>query len=572
MTQNSATVDPTQAENWFVATASSGTVEFSLDDLIPAIQSGRISPRNLVWRQGMSDWLEIEQVPLLRMIAVPVETQPKEAVPVVDSAPLDCKIEAVSGYPVLDEFEATVIQPRLDLLDDNSWTIEPQPCKVITQPATIIQSAPDLLDDNSWTIEPKPSKAITQPAAVIQPAPDSLDDNSWTIEPKPSKATTQAPRSIHDLVKRGAAPAAPALQPPTSKLPVRPALVRPAPSSPVHRHVATTSPPPADIAPIARLATKAPPKPRTSTNSPPSDIARVKAPPPSRVRTSAISSRTATVAHEVSQTPARPAPVSQSPAPSRSTVSTTAQSMAETTARPPISTSVRSATPAPIHLPDSPSAPLSVAVQTANTSQAPYSGNAIPDPVEPIGSLIPSVSTIYPDMPEWRKSRRPLVVAFCAVAAVAAAIFISFGSSHKKAEVTRPVAARITPAAASELPEVASSATPSVAETAVEQAPVAREANVPKATPSSVRPSKRATPTDIAPVAESTRPTRKQVRETDLTVANRTLSEPKASAAESSTPAKSTTASTKKVNSISSSIASWDQGTVETRPWMNPGF
>ncbi len=517
VTQNPELVDPTQAESWFVATASGETVEYGLDDLIPAIQSGRISSHDLVWRQGMSDWLEIEQVPLLRMIAVPVETKPKEAVPIVDAAPLVGKVEAVSTYPVLEESEATVIEPRLDLLGDTTWTIEPQPCKV-----------------------------ITQAAAVIQPPPDLLDDNSWTIEPKPSEAITQAPLSIHDLVKRAAAPVAPASQPPTSKLPVRPALVRP-------------------TAPVARLASKAPPKPRSSTTSPASEPARVKAQPPPRIRTGAVSNRTATVAREAPQTPARPATVSLTPSPARSTVSTTVQSMAQTPTRPPISTSVQSA-------PTSPPAPLSVAVQTANTSEAPYSGSAIPEPAEPIGSLIPSVSTIYPDMPEWRKPRRPLVVAVFAVAAVAAAIFISFGASHKKTVVTRVVAAKITAAAASQLPEVASSATPDVAETAVERAPVAREANPPKATPSSSRQSKRVTPTDTALVAETTRPARKQVRETELPVANRQLSEPKASADESSTPTKSTTPTAKNVNGGSSSVASWDQGTVEHRSWMSPGF
>ena len=175
-------------------------------------------------------------------------------------------------------------------------------------------------------------------------------------------------------------------------------------------------------------------------------------------------------------------------------------------------------------------------------------------------------------MPEWRKPRRPLVVAVFAVAAVAAAIFISFGASHKKTVVTRVVAAKITAAAASQLPEVASSATPDVAETAVERAPVAREANPPKATPSSSRQSKRVTPTDTALVAETTRPARKQVRETELPVANRQLSEPKASADESSTPTKSTTPTAKNVNGGSSSVASWDQGTVEHRSWMSPGF
>ena len=72
MTQSPAFAESSNAENWFVATADDGTVEYGLDALIVAIQSRRVQAHDLVWRQGMSDWLEMEHVPLLRMIAGPV--------------------------------------------------------------------------------------------------------------------------------------------------------------------------------------------------------------------------------------------------------------------------------------------------------------------------------------------------------------------------------------------------------------------------------------------------------------------------------------------------------------------
>jgi hypothetical protein len=172
-------------------------------------------------------------------------------------------------------------------------------------------------------------------------------------------------------------------------------------------------------------------------------------------------------------------------------------------------------------------------------------------------------------MPQWRKSRRPLVVTSGAVAAVVIAVFVSVGASTKKSDVVRPVAAKLAAAAPSDLPVVAASAAPSVPEIASEQAPFARETS---SIPSSTKASKRATPIDVASSANVARSTRKQTREIDAPVANRQLSEPKDPPIESSSTSKSTTPSTKKVNGNASSVASWDQGTVEHRTWMNPGF
>jgi hypothetical protein len=194
--------------------------------------------------------------------------------------------------------------------------------------------------------------------------------------------------------------------------------------------------------------------------------------------------------------------------------------------------------------------------------------------VEPVGSLIPAVTTIYPDMPEWRKSRRPLLVASGAVAAVVIAIFVSVGASPKKShQVHQVAAAKLAAAAPTDLPSATASAPQNVPEIADKQVPVAQVAPPAEqeAAPASAKPSKRATPASVTSSADVTRSIRKQTRESDAPVANRQLSEPKTSPSESATPSK-TAPGSKKANSGASSVASWDQGTVEHRTWMNPGF
>ncbi len=541
------------AENWFVATASNGTVEYSLSDLIPAIQSGHISIHNLVWRQGMSDWLEIEQVPLLRMVAVPFEAQPKEPAPIANATPLLSKADEASSYPILDEFEATVIQLRPDLLEDNSWTIEPK--------ATL------------------------------------------------GKVTNQPPLSIHDLVKRGAVPLAPESRP-VSKPLARPVLVRPAVATPdfaiaapqsntsesnrLPSHAPPASPQPAHAV-AAGLASKASPKPRSSTNPPPSTSHRSAKLPSLPVSASLTlgatankpnlpapttgvtgSERTAArasiqapsenvaAAHDVPKSVELPN-VSHSAPPARLAAASLTQSIAPSPIRvtAPSPTLATASTPAPsatpAHTLSATAAPLPVAVQSAETA---------PEPVEPIGSIIPAVATIYPDVPEWRKSRRPLVVASGA-AAVAIAIFISLGASPKGSQSVRPVAAKLAAAAPSDSPAVAESTNPIVPEIVTEQAPAARLTNPAeqKANPSSTKPSKRTSPIDVTSSADAIRSTRNRARESDTPVASR-LPEPKDSPSESSAGAKLTTPGNKKA----SSVASWDQGTVEHRTWMNPGF
>ena len=126
MTRSSASAESSNAENWFVATADNGTGEYVLDELILAIRSGRVQTHDLVWRQGMSDWLEMEHVPLLRMIAGPVATTLTK--PVEPPQPDEPRPESptISAASPTEEVDSTIVQPRLDLLIDNDWTIEPK--------------------------------------------------------------------------------------------------------------------------------------------------------------------------------------------------------------------------------------------------------------------------------------------------------------------------------------------------------------------------------------------------------------------------------------------------------------
>lgn len=198
-----------------------------------------------------------------------------------------------------------------------------------------------------------------------------------------------------------------------------------------------------------------------------------------------------------------------------------------------------------------------------------------PEPAETAGSLFPSVTSIYPDMPVWRKSRRPLVVASGAVVALAA-IFVFLASAPKKSNRAHPVAASLAVAASSETPSVKIAVPSNLPELASEPMPVAQTTKSPEPLTTAVsrKPSKRsaAPSTDVSASGDALPSSRKQARESEPSVASRHSSEPKSALVETSSTSKVTASNSKKDRGNPSSVASWDQGTAEHRAWMNPGF
>ena len=506
VTQRSDSAESSKAETWFVATAGSGTVEFALDDLVVALQSGRVQSRNLVWRQGMGDWLEIEQIPLLQMLAGPPPVAATVQIEARNELDKESPSDNVVKLQSIDEVESTVTPPRLDRLDDNEWTIEPQqPTKADIKPAL--------------------AKADIKPAIF----------------------------SIHELVNRGQIEAAKVSE---SKGPDQ-------------------APPPTEQPKPSRLSGRAPPKPRTSVppKPPPSTVAARSNAPDRAAALSALRPITSVKSSDRTATNTSPSTTvvtyaqSIPPAPVLDqfhSVSASVVKPAEPSTRPP---PVATQPVVPRE-----AVKLTAPARSVESEVAPNVAQ-LPTVTEPVGSLIPSVTSLYPDEPQWRRSRRPLYVVSGVVVAAVAVIAMSLGSAPKHSAKSRSVTASLATPTVTENRE----SRPIAASVARETTPTAELASPEPpqvSAASSTKPLKRSTisSTNVIQTADTTRSHRRPSRGSDTTAANRPLPEAKTVPAEASSAPKDPPSNSKKLQGSTSSVASWDQGTVERRSWMNPGF
>ena len=100
MNRSANTTSATHAEAWFVA-KDAGAVEYCLHDLREEIASGAVNEHHLVWRHGMSEWIELEQVPLLRMLVATRREQPNQPVPAAG-----CAVDSIASKGASSESEA----------------------------------------------------------------------------------------------------------------------------------------------------------------------------------------------------------------------------------------------------------------------------------------------------------------------------------------------------------------------------------------------------------------------------------------------------------------------------------
>jgi hypothetical protein len=139
---NANNIDSTCAETWFVATVA-GTVEYGLEALKREIEKGTVRRRDLVWRQGMSDWLELDQVPLLRMLAAS-RVDETQAEPLAEPAELEtmrppaalAEPETIRPPAALDEEfddETRVDDPSARLQASSSAPCPVELTKVLTE-------------------------------------------------------------------------------------------------------------------------------------------------------------------------------------------------------------------------------------------------------------------------------------------------------------------------------------------------------------------------------------------------------------------------------------------------------
>lgn len=577
---------------WFVAT-DAGTFEYCLRDLQVALEQGSVRPKTLVWREGMADWVELRDEPLLRLLL------PKVGAPV----PLPPPPPPLSPPPPPPPPISS--RPTDESYDDKTAVItaetHPHLAEFInTSDRSPVESGGSVNDYND------------DDATVIQHSPFELPDSGPRSVPRldlPSRRATLL--GIGELARK------PAEAPTAGPTLPRYASTKPASTKPTARAVVpermpgskageTTRSPSADASPAKVVHSKPPPPARVTNSIAPTAATRAPNAIPSlapRAQT-AIPSLAPPVKHPVpSLAPLAKAPIPSFAAPAQSPIPSLAPraqvpipSFTPPTQSPIPRLAPRGSDSGPFTAPaPAPSAPLAssspesiVAAAKALSSKSlteskvtssplhspPPAPEVAPAPPAPVAlaeeaqpsdladdaaSLSPSTSSVHPAFRTVRLSKRQLLFAAGGLAAAALVLVLGFGSSGRKR--TRTPAARVNVAAVqAPKPEPATApATTEIAEPTTTEAPPTTTSTsdalpTPEVStsPSKAAKSRGATPrnsTRVAPVA--TRVLQHTV-ETNANPALRT-SEPKAQ--KPAEPA-----------------SDLDKGTAEHRVWMNPGF
>jgi len=609
VTQSSASVESISVELWFVAAGDAGTAEYSLDDLILAIQAGRVSASSLVWRQGMSDWLELDQVPLLWMMCKASFDKLQAVAPPSVETSLEGSVESAAIVEAL-AVTPPIVETSLEGSVESAAIVE---ALAVTPP---IVETPLLGSANSAVIV----EAIEEvECTVIQTKPDLSDELDWTIEPKETPTTTPA-RSlalISDLAKRTGVPLGPAALSTPGTLLARPTLTRPASAK---REIARslpqrestpaaiqTAPPALSIALPVRpieIDSGSKPAPVDPATVPPREMGTISRPAEKALSKSlkesrapqttpavsgiVVGSTTAAVRPVVTRQSAAAPVRARAPLPAvtrRPTTVPVVQAAGHTSSPTKDARYTPAVAPAliPAKLQDSetlgpifaPPTPLVELLPAVATRAIPYAALGHAEPIEAAGSLFPAVRSLPPETVEWRKSRTPLYVGVAAVAAVAAVVVMSLVSTPHKSRQITGTAAALTPSVSSLniaakgqdslTPVQAATDLPLATATDLVAAPIAQTTQTP---------SKRAANSSNAgyPSVDATRPSKKLSRNEELAVANRQIPELKGPGADVADPPKLGPSNPAKPVGNSSSVETWDQGTVERRPWMNPGF
>jgi hypothetical protein len=449
--------------------------------------------------------------------------------------PLEASVDSAVIVEALEEVECTVIQTRPDLSDELDWTIEPKETPT-TNPARSLTSISELAKRTGVPLGPAalstPGTLLARPT-LIRPATAKRDfAKSLPQREATSAAIQSAPPALSN---------APRVTPIDIDSESKPAPVGPA------------TVPPREMGTLSRPAEKAPSKPLKGSRAPQATPA---------VSGVVAASATAAVRPVVTRRPTT-VPVVQTGGHTSSPPREVRYTPAVAPALIPAKLQ-DSETKSPIFAPPT---SLVEPLPAVATRAIPYAALGHTEPIEAAGSLYPAVRSLPPEAVAWRKSRTPLYVGVAALAAVAAVVVMSLVSTPHKSRPTTATAAALRPSASS-VPTPVQAATDLPLANAADSvvAPIAQTTNTP---------SKRAANSSTAgyPSVGSERPLKKESRNDELAVANRQLSEPKGPVANVTDPSKlGGPSSPVKAGGNSSSVATWDQGTVERRPWMNPGF
>jgi hypothetical protein len=289
---------PTSGDEWWVRADDTDVSEMVTADVVFGIRAGLIPATSLVWRDGMVDWLRLEDVPIFRLAALGAATRSAPP-PVTESDAPELSIgaeevgeidaasaEAVASAPPSEPMP----EPVAERTPQEAELGEPASREMAPEDGTPVERVPRREDATPVVRAPRamaPEEATPVERAPRPPPPSARPPRS-DARASAAVAKTQAPADAPSEPEPTGESHAPLPSvPPRKSRPERsrPQSVRPAPNARTARP--SGSPPPAPVrarpsgAP-ARPSGSPPPVPvrsRPSSRPPPEDdVTRVKAP------------------------------------------------------------------------------------------------------------------------------------------------------------------------------------------------------------------------------------------------------------------------------------------------------
>jgi len=640
------TLNSTPAESWFVAT-DVGAVEYHLDALKSEIKQGRVHLSTLVWRNGMQAWVELEQVPLLRMLVTvrpsPVlgDTPSEPVTPVATvsadllddltddkTTVLESEVQSESTVTPLDPDSTSIFKGLFDNptlagqagVDFADGDISDVVADSDISDASDVVADSDINDDalglliteSVFPVTTKSSDAAadfsdtktTETAEAGQPqlgrpfaghTPDVQDSpRRPAAEFASQKPKSHPSESIQPIIAR---PATPRVS--LAGISTRPAETRPlfqAPKrEPISEGLARSAPTRVfSEKPVSAVTPVATPKPLyTPLIQPTAPVPTMRPAPPARTRPSILpplSPLPVTEPHNASATRTAVASPTIAPKPKLEHQPTLGPAESADTSEPTII-----GMPSRIETIRAPAEPepfgMQPYVKPSHSASTESTFIGMPPRLEPSlappesdqaalplsygdatgDSIYPSISSIHPALRRSRNVRRTLIIIGAVGAAAAASVIFAFtypeheqlSTSTLSAQARAGSNAAVIPATqTAEHPAAKSPEVPRQESAAAADKPVAANAQAIKSRGSDTH-----APASVQPVADDkiasansgTRPHSSRVTRSSAGVMPVTTKSPPLVGGQPS-------------RNKATPTADWDQGTVEKRAWMSPGF
>jgi hypothetical protein len=250
------TPEPTAAPSepvWAVDYPDGQDREFTTPEVLAELERGAINGTTLVWRDGMAEWLELQQVPELSGELAKIEAKKAAAAKAAAAkaaaaapvhkprAPMPT-VTGLGGLPGAAKPKAGAAEPKPKLTQPSSPELKPK----LTQP-----SSPELKPKLTQPSSPELKLKLTQPSSP-ELKPKLTQPSSPGLELAKPRAKQASSPTLPDATPEPTTPAIPAVAPP--------------PPPPI---AAPVAPPPALAPPPAAAPPPAPPPPVAAKPPPP---------------------------------------------------------------------------------------------------------------------------------------------------------------------------------------------------------------------------------------------------------------------------------------------------------------